>query len=125
MARDDEPGTGPKSLPIEWIDGSSGDVVSTERMVRVPSAKDQETYGHGKRLCGECKHFSFKHGQAEMERTRFLRELVLEHQWKIQHLGSKPGTMGLCKMRDSTLTSPYAKECDHFCEAGRGDFRDR
>lgn len=121
MSDDEEPTAAPTSIPLEWKDGPDGPVVSTERLVRKPTERDQQLYGHFERTCAECKHFSLKHGQNEMARTDFLRELVLEHKWKMGHLGDRPDNMGLCTVRDGTLTSPFAKQCDHFTEVNRRD----
>lgn len=76
------------------------------------------------RVCGTCRYFSHREGQKLIEAQRFLGTLVKEHQWKAQHLGAPPETLGDCGMArsgskgdDTMLTGPLHVACDQWKKA--------
>lgn len=73
------------------------------------------------KVCGECKYFSLREGQRLMEATRFLGQLVKEHQWQTHHLGSPPEVLGDCGAHrsgsrgdETMLTGPLHVGCDQW-----------
>ena len=73
------------------------------------------------KVCGECKYFSLREGQQQMEAQQFLGTLVREHKWKVHHLGAPPETLGDCGAHRSgsasdakMLTGPMHVACDQW-----------
>lgn len=72
-------------------------------------------------VCGECRHFDYTQGQAEMKAARFLDQLVREHKWQVRHLAAPANHMGFCGAHNSgargesrTITAMMNKACDQF-----------
>lgn len=108
-------------LPVTWQDGGKKHMPIIGRRAPVVSgATAQEVENYAKmatRTCGSCRYFDLKVGQNEMIRQRFAERLVLEQDWKLQHLGAPVDHMGMCKasggtMVTSTVTS--ADSCDQY-----------
>lgn len=72
-------------------------------------------------VCGECRHWDYAQGQAEMRASRFLPQLVKEHGWQVHHLAAPANQMGFCGAANSgargesrTLTAQMNRCCDQF-----------
>lgn len=69
------------------------------------------------RTCGLCRYFDLEVGRREMVKQRFGERLVLEQEWKMQHLGAPIDHMGMCKASGGTMvtsTVTNAGTCDQF-----------
>ena len=76
-----------------------------------------------KGVCGQCRHWDYAQGQAEMTAGRFMEQLVKEHQWQAHHLAAPANHMGFCGMHNSgargesrTLTAKMNPACEAFQE---------
>ncbi len=96
-------------LPVEFVD----DYVAPTRRLRGKSAPivgatagEIENYAEApRRTCGTCRHFELRRGRQEIVRQKFLQRLVLEENWKLQHLGVPADHLGICGQKPSMATS--------------------
>lgn len=76
------------------------------------------------RTCGHCRHFQLEQGRKEMVKQKFLQRVVLDEQWKLDHLGAPTDHLGICGQKPSMVTSTVtnAGTCSGF-QARDGIFR--
>jgi hypothetical protein len=108
------PGT--RSIPINWGTNPHAERAKEESLIQMPNLEQQLAYAdaHHHVTCGTCRKFRLKMGQDQMQKERFLERLVIEEQWKTKHLGAPPTTMGLCAETSDTITSAFARGCEHY-----------
>ena len=96
----------------------------TSEMVEEISPEERRVL-EAQRTCGECRHFDYAAGQAEMKATKFLQRLTdkQEYAWQLRHLAAPANQMGFCGAynsgeggEDRTLTAKLnsADRCDMF-----------
>lgn len=92
-----------------------------------PSMADLARTTGGGKVCGQCKYFDHSEGQKRMIRERFAEQLVIEHGWKLHHLGSSIEQLGICGAyeagettsgtRIQLITGPLHAGCDQYIPA--------
>jgi hypothetical protein len=91
-------------------------------MIKTDLTVEELAMAKAANVCGQCRHFELDDGQAAMEATKFLPQLVKEHQWQVHHLANPTNTMGLCGLASGTeyrsegkkLTAIMNPSCDQF-----------
>jgi hypothetical protein len=113
---DDESTPGTRSIPIEWGNNPAKEKAKPQSLIQLPNLEEQLAYADAFHhvTCGTCRKFRLKMGQETMQRERFLERLVIEEGWKTKHLGAPPSAMGLCAETSDTITSAFARGCEHY-----------
>jgi hypothetical protein len=82
---------------------------------------DERRMATAQNICGNCRFFELQQGQEEMAQTRFLDQLVREHEWQVRHLASPVNQLGVCgaasagtRGESRMLTGFFNPECDQY-----------
>jgi len=104
------------SIPLSWGSNDPTPQKAKHSLVVTPNAEEHAAYAnaHQHITCGTCRKFRLQMGQEQMQKERFLERLVIEEGWKAKHLGAPPTAMGLCAETSDTITSAYARGCEHY-----------
>jgi len=89
-------------------------------LVTEPSA-EEASMALAKDICGQCKHWDYAEGQAQIEASRFMEQVVREFEWQAHHLAADPKAMGFCGAHNAgtkgearMITPRFAVACEQF-----------
>lgn len=89
------------------------------RVVHGASPHEIENYARPpSRTCGSCKFFNLHQGRREIVKQRFAERLVIDEQWKLQHLGAPMDHMGICDQSQGQMVTSTISNADK-CEGYR------
>lgn len=73
------------------------------------SLEQLRRFGMDRKVCGNCTHFAKSEGQNRIKEQGFIDQLVREHGWKPEFLGSDLSQLGICGQYESGANTSSGK----------------